>query len=631
MSFRTRLTIFFLLIVMVPMTAVGILVVRLIDDSRSGKAQARANGLASAAASVYGEASRTASYDARSVARLLDTAGGRTLRMRVTALDTQVGIARVKVTERGRVLADVGDRSAVAPGLAVLAGHGRRPDRTIQISELTAAQYAAQVRGRGFGLVVRQGSQTLAATLAAARTRSLPAAGAITVGGATYQVLTLGLPGFGTDRVRVSVLSNGALTGSAVGTDRLVAGLLIAGFVVLAFGFAFIASRALQGQVSGFLQAARRLGGGDFSSPVPTHGNDEFAALGAEFNNMSAQMQARLTELEGEQARVRRSIRNIGDTFAFNLDRTGLLELALKTAMDATTSDRGRLSAREEIDQPLIEVTHFGKLDGYEVTVRDSERAALEHDEIGQAHGEELNAASVALGAMRPGGPAHGVITVLRPGGPYSEDDLALLRFLAVRASLALDNVQEHIDAQHQAITDDLTGLTTHGHFQELLSAEMEEVRRYTYPVGLVMLDIDNFKSVNDGYGHQQGDRVLRRVSSILRETKRDVDVAARYGGEELCLILPHTDLDGTYAIAERVRAAIEASEIPLVGSEGVLRVTASFGVAATTKGDKNSLIAAADAALYAAKREGKNRTIRAGARTADILAVRVPATEPEA
>ncbi len=177
--------------------------------------------------------------------------------------------------------------------------------------------------------------------------------------------------------------------------------------------------------------------------------------------------------------------------------------------------------------------------------MHDSERAALEGDGIGRTHGDELDAASVALGAMRQGGPTHGVITVLRPGRPYTEDDLALLRFLAVRASLALDNVQEHIDVQRQAITDDLTGLTTHGHFQELLGAEMEEVRRYTYPVGLVMIDLDNFKSVNDGYGHQQGDRVLRQVSSILRETKRDVDVAARYGGEELCLILPHTDLDG--------------------------------------------------------------------------------------
>lgn len=101
---------------------------------------------------------------------------------------------------------------------------------------------------------------------------------------------------------------------------------------------------------------------------------------------------------------------------------------------------------------------------------------------------------------------------------------------------------------------------------------------------------------------------------------KRDVDVAARYGGEELCLILPHTDLDGTYAIAERVRDAIEAAEIPLMRGDGSLGVTASLGVAATTNGDKNRLIAAADSALYTAKREGTDRTVRAGGQTADAL-----------
>ena len=631
MSFRTRLIIFFLLIVMVPMTAVGVLFVRLIDDSRSGKAQARASGLANAAASVYNEASRTASFDARSVARLLGTVSGRALTARLTALDTQVGIVRVRVVQRGRVLADVGDRSAIAPGQTILTGHGGTPERTVQLSELTANQYAAQLRGRGFGLVIREGGRTLAATLPAARARALLTSGALTAAGATYQVVTFSRPGFGAGPVRVSMLSNGALTGTSLGADRLLAGLLIAGFMVLAFGFALIASRALQAQVSGFLQAARRLGSGDFSSPVPTQGNDEFAALGAEFNKMSAQLQSRLAELEHEQALVRRSIRNIGDTFASNLDRTALLELALKTAIDATTSDRGRLSSREEIDQVLIEVTHLGSLDGVQAVVHDSERAALEGDGIGQAHGAELDAASVALGAMRPGGPTHGVITVLRPGRPYTEDDLALLRFLAVRASLALDNVQQHIDVQRQAITDDLTGLTTHGHFQALLGAEMDEVRRYSYPVGLVMMDIDNFKSVNDSYGHQQGDGVLRQVSSILRETKRDVDVAARYGGEELCLILPHTDLEGTYAIAERVRESIEAAEISLIGSEGVLRITASFGVAASTDGDKNALIAAADRALYTAKREGKNRTARAGAGMAGIFRDSVPVADPGA
>ena len=193
-----------------------------------------------------------------------------------------------------------------------------------------------------------------------------------------------------------------------------------------------------------------------------------------------------------------------------------------------------------------------------------------------------------------------------------TEDDLALLRQLALRTTLALDNVQEHFDVQRAAITDDLTGLATHGRFQELLALEMEEVGRYSYPVGLVMLDIDNFKSINDRYGHQQGDRVLRRVAAILRDTSRDVDVAARYGGEEMCLILPHTDLEGTYVIAERVREAIAAEEIPLLGSDAAIRVTASFGVAAASSGTKNALIGAADSALYTAKREGKNRTVQA-------------------
>lgn len=137
------------------------------------------------------------------------------------------------------------------------------------------------------------------------------------------------------------------------------------------------------------------------------------------------------------------------------------------------------------------------------------------------------------------------MITVCREGHRFTEDDLELLRSLADRATLAMANVKMHHDLQRQAVTDDLTGLATHGHFLELLDSEVEGMRRYHYPVGLIRLDLDNFKSVNDDYGHQQGDLVLRYVADVLRATSRDVDIAARYGGEELALILPHTDLAG--------------------------------------------------------------------------------------
>ena len=618
MSFRTRLTSFFLLIVLIPMTAVGFLVLRLIDDSQQGKADARVNGIASAAASVYQQASRSASYDATTIARALDNLHGKALQRRASALAAQVGIIRLIVADGRRTIVDFGPHGAVAPGLAVIRAGGKRPQRTITLSELTAGQYARQVSGTGFGLVVRQGGRTLAATLPVAPYRSLPHSGQFELGGTTYQAVTTRFSGFGASPIEVTVLSNPSTIGASVGTDRLVAVLFIVVFVILAASFAFLASRALHGQLGEFLAAARRLASGDFSSPVPTHGNDEFAALGVEFNNMSEQLRNRLTELEQEQARVRRSIRNIGDAFASNLDRTALLELALKTAMDATATDRGRISARERADKPLSEVTHFGRLDGLKELIRESERAALEGDGIGVKRREELNVASVTLGAMVPGGPTHGLITVMRADRAFTEDDLELLRSLAIRASLALANVHMHDDVQRQAVTDDLTGLTTHGRFQELLGAEMEEVRRYSYPVGLVMLDLDDFKAVNDLHGHQQGDVVLRAAAEVLRETKRDVDVAARYGGEELALILPHTDIDGTYAIAERVREAIELVEVPLLKSTGTLRVTASLGVAAASGGDKNELIAAADSALYVAKREGKNRTVRADAEVAD-------------
>jgi diguanylate cyclase (GGDEF)-like protein len=133
------------------------------------------------------------------------------------------------------------------------------------------------------------------------------------------------------------------------------------------------------------------------------------------------------------------------------------------------------------------------------------------------------------------------------------------------------------------------------------------------------MLDIDDFKSINDTFGHQQGDVVLRHVSRIVRENSRDADCPARYGGEEMALILPHTDLEGSHAIAERVRTAIAALRISRLDGQGTLRITASVGVAASSEGLKDGLISDADAALYEAKRGGKNRTVRASPRTANV------------
>ncbi|HWE10858.1 MAG TPA: diguanylate cyclase [Solirubrobacteraceae bacterium] len=621
MSFRTRLTSFFVVIVVVPMAAMAFLVFRLIDESQSGKADARANGVASVARSVYAHASTQASLTARTLARELALVPVAQLSRRTAQLAGGAGLERVTVTAGRVVVASVGNATSIAPGSAFVTGSTGRPIRTVEVSQLTAAQYARELAGPGTQVVVRSGRRVLASTLRATTARSLPARhGTVTIGSRSYRVATTGsgLAGFGNSRVDVLILSDEAANGS-VAADRMLAAVFIVGFLVLAFCFSLLSWRALQAELSRFLDAARRLPGGDFSSPVPTAGRDEFALLGEEFNTMSRQLERRLDELGQERIRVRESIRRIGEAFASGLDRQALLELALRTAMDATDAQHGRVSARETAAEPLTEAGHIGRLTDVETPVREAERRALGAGGAGQAAADGVHVATVALGPIVRGGPAHGLITVGREDR-FTDDDLELLRTLAAQATLALANVNLHHDIQRQAITDDLTGLATHGHFQQLLSAEMEEVRRYRYPVGLIMLDIDDFKSVNDVYGHQQGDMVLRAVADALRETSRDVDIAARYGGEELALILPHTDLAGSYEMAERARTAIEALEIPLTDGHGSLGVTASSGAASSSEGDKDELIAAADGALYAAKREGKNRTMKAEPRTANVV-----------
>jgi diguanylate cyclase (GGDEF)-like protein len=631
MSFRTRLTSFFILIVIAPMLAIGVLVFRLIGDSEGGKANARASGVSSAASSLYyaaqSQAKGVAATLAKEVALSKAAATGqdKAAQARLGQLAAQAGLARV-VLEIGsgtKPLVDVGTATgAIAPGAATVPAANGRSAATIVVSELTASQYAADIvtRNPGVGVVVRQGAQTLASTLPSTTHRKLPGPGTVSLSGTDYRAVTTLHPGFGGKPVHVTVLLNLARTESSVQTDQALAAIFISLFVLLAFAFSVLSSRALQGQLGRFLEAARRLGTGDFSAPIPTEGRDEFAALGEEFNSMSAQLEHRLDELTRERARLRESIRRIGQTFASNLDRPALLELALKTAVDAVQASCGRASFRAGPGAPLVESARVGHLAGFEARIEDAERAALAGAKLGEASEGDQFVAAAPLGAAEGDGAPRGIITVARRGRAIDEDDREVLRSLAAQATLALENVDLHFQVQRQAVTDELTGLANHRRFQEILATEMEQVRRYHYSVGLIMLDVDNFKGVNDTHGHPQGDIVLKEVARVVRESARGADAPARYGGEEMAVILPHTDLDGAFIIAERVRTTIEALAIPLVGSGETLRVTASLGVAACTDGDTQALIASADAALYTAKRTGKNRTVSSSASAADVV-----------
>ena len=336
-------------------------------------------------------------------------------------------------------------------------------------------------------------------------------------------------------------------------------------------------------------------------------------------------IEPRLHELSRERARLRESIRRTGETLASNLDRPALLELTLKTAVDAVHANAGRLIARSSPGEPLTEIAVIGSVEA-DAAMREAEHRALRVSGVGESRFHDTFLASVALGHANPSHPTgeqsgrlYGLITVGRGGSPFSDEERDLLRMLGAQATLALENVELHHQVRRQAVTDELTGLSNYAGFQRLLATETEQVRRYGDPVGLVMLDLDDFKAVNDTFGHQQGDAVLQAVADVLRATSREADSPARYGGDELVVVLPRTDVDGAFAIGERVRRAIEELKIPRVDGGDSVRVTVSIGVAASDWGDRDTLIAEADKALYAAKREGKNRTARAHAQTVDV------------
>lgn len=178
-----------------------------------------------------------------------------------------------------------------------------------------------------------------------------------------------------------------------------------------------------------------------------------------------------------------------------------------------------------------------------------------------------------------------------------------------------LDNLQaRYKDAQQRAITDGLTGLTTHAFFKEQLAQRFHEAKRHNAPLGVLLVDIDHFKKINDTFGHPMGDEVLRQVSKAVKDLARACDTVARYGGEELALVLPRTDMAGAAVLAERIREAIAA--LAPLDSRGrpLPPITASIGVSALEASDEDGevLIERADAALYLAKREGRNQVRRA-------------------
>jgi two-component system cell cycle response regulator len=174
---------------------------------------------------------------------------------------------------------------------------------------------------------------------------------------------------------------------------------------------------------------------------------------------------------------------------------------------------------------------------------------------------------------------------------------------------MLLDTIEARAKIANLADTDDLTGIWNKRYFRRQLPQEIERARTFNIPLSLLLFDIDEFKQINDSFGHVIGDVVLSELCGVVRETLRPTDTLARFGGDEFAIILPHTDIGGAVAVAERVMKRVRALTIP-TDEEGAIQCAISIGLAEFRREDvtSNDLIRRADERLYLSKRQGKNR-----------------------
>ena len=189
----------------------------------------------------------------------------------------------------------------------------------------------------------------------------------------------------------------------------------------------------------------------------------------------------------------------------------------------------------------------------------------------------------------------------------YSRDDELILTILANQTAVAIKNASLFYEVQQLAIIDDLTGIFNRRHLLELGEREFTRAQRFDRSLALIMFDVDDFKLVNDTYGHDIGDEVLRITADRCQRDIRGVDILGRYGGDEFVIILPETNLSDAILTTERLCSQI--ADIPLETSVGSLNLTASFGIATKNPGVANlrTLLKNADTALYLSKQDERN------------------------
>jgi diguanylate cyclase (GGDEF)-like protein len=194
-------------------------------------------------------------------------------------------------------------------------------------------------------------------------------------------------------------------------------------------------------------------------------------------------------------------------------------------------------------------------------------------------------------------------------GKGFTFEDIALIELFSQLIGASIGNVKLFEKTQRQATTDGLTGLANHKRFYEILERELWRSRRYGGQISVIMVDVDNLKKINDAHGHRAGDKVIQQISRRIKECIRQIDTAARYGGDEFAIILPNTSLSDATVVAERMVNVVARS--PITWKKEQIEVSISVGLGQyDAEASPEDITSRSDQALYTAKQAGKN-TVR--------------------